>query len=209
MTRLELTNTRASLFGDVTISSTLTGGGVQPLLSSVADDGLTFHSVLGSGSADNKLKALSAGPCLQVFPTADSLSTTLDLTNFHAVLDFSERNQGYTVGMTQVPATTWGDRQFRANELRCYSTNANSSTISSDVLSFDIPTGALPCAIQFLQWDDGGYTDGYGVTAGNAAVYIQRIGMKNETTTPFGNVFSGIRIAVAAHQGLGKARTDI
>ena len=92
VTRMELTNTGATFPGDVSITGRLTGGGVQPLLSSVADDGLTCHSVIGTGSASNKLKAMSAGPGIQLFSTADSLSTTLDLSRFHAVLDFSERN---------------------------------------------------------------------------------------------------------------------
>ena len=69
---------------------------MQEKLTSVADDQVTFHSVLGQvgTSAENKLKAISAGPGLQVFSTVDSMSTLLDLSKFHAALGFEDRKQG-------------------------------------------------------------------------------------------------------------------
>ena len=127
----------------------------------MADAGLTFHSVLGSGSASNKLKAMSAGPRLQVFSTADSMSTTLDMSNFHAALGYGDRNQGYTVGFTQTPALTWGSFEVKPGDLRAYSTQVNASTVSTDVLSFDIPVGSRSCVTQHLQWDTCAYIDLY------------------------------------------------
>ena len=129
-----------------------------------------------------------------MFSTAEYLSTTLDLSNSHAALGFEDRNVGYTNGFGQLVSNTWGAFEFTYGELRAHSTDVTSSTVSNDVLSDDIPAGSLACAIQFLQWNDGGYVDCYGVTAANASIYLQRIDMKNEVTTSTGgDLFSSTR----------------
>ena len=110
-TRMELNSNGATFPGDVTINGSLTAGNMQPLLSSVADDGTTFHTVLGQAgtSAENKLKAMSAGPGLKVLSSFDSLSYMWDPSNYHAVSGFGDRNQVHTSGSwAQVAAGTWG-----------------------------------------------------------------------------------------------------
>ena len=53
-------------------------------------------------------------------------------------------------------------------------TFVNSSTTSSDVLSFDIPAGSLSCASQYPQWGDSAYIDCYAVTSGNTAIFLKQ-----------------------------------
>ena len=79
---------------------------MQEELPSVADDQDMFHNVLGQvgTSAENKLKAVSAGPNDKVHSMFDSMY----MSHFHAVLEFSEGKQRYTTGFTQVAAGTWG-----------------------------------------------------------------------------------------------------
>ena len=56
-TRMELNSNVAVFPGNVSITGNMTGGGVQPLLTSVVGHGAAFHSVLGTATAANQLKA--------------------------------------------------------------------------------------------------------------------------------------------------------
>ena len=110
---------------------------MQPLLSSVSDDGTTLHTALGQAgtSAETKLKAMSAGPGLKVFSSCDSLSYMLDLSSWHAALGIEDRSLLRTSGnWTQVPALTWGSTSFKVGGLRAHSTSLNVDQASTDVL---------------------------------------------------------------------------
>ena len=106
VTRMQVPANGVNIHGDLSNVGDLTGGNVQPLLSSVADDGTTFHTVLGQAgtSAENKLKALSATSGIRMYSAFNSLAVMLDPLNFHAALGFEDRNQVHTSGTwTQFP----------------------------------------------------------------------------------------------------------
>ena len=98
-----------------------------------------------------------------------------------------------------MPAGAWGLTEFRAGELRAYSSNVGVNGASSDVLAFDIPAGATSAIIQHLAWVSAGYHDVYAVSATGVPVYLTRIDCHNgASNSTFGAVHSGIRVQVIA-----------
>ena len=122
----------------------------QPLLSSVADDS-TFHTVLGTQGAANKLKAISSTSGIKITSVFDSMNFQLDHLNFLSTVGFEDRNTTHTTGFTQVAAGSWGQREFKPGELRAFSSNVGVNGASGDVLSFDIPAGATSAVLQHLE----------------------------------------------------------
>ena len=92
-----------------------------------------------------------------------------------------------------------GHREFKAGELRAYSSNVGVNGASADILSFDIPAGATSAVIQHLAWVSAGYHDVYAVSATEVSVYLTRIDCHNgASNSTFGAVHSGIRVQVIA-----------
>ena len=170
----------------------------QPLLSSVADDN-TFHTVLGTQGAANKLKAISSTSGINITSVFDSMNFQLDHLNFLSTVGFEDRNTTHTTGFTQVAAGSWGQREFKPGELRAFSANVGVNGASGDVLSFDIPAGATSAVLQHLAWVSAGYHDVYAVSATEVSVYLTRIDVHNGASTAvFGAVHSGVRIQTIA-----------
>ena len=84
------------------------------------DNGGVFRTVLGTGNAANKLKAISSTSGVGVTSVFDSLNIQLDHLNFLSALGFEDRNTSHTVGFTQVATGTWGPLEFNAGELRAH-----------------------------------------------------------------------------------------
>ena len=80
--RPRITDTTCEITGDLTVSGNVTAPNVQEKLSSVADDGTIFHTVLGTSSATNKLKAISGTSGVQVLPLFDTINFECNPLNF-------------------------------------------------------------------------------------------------------------------------------
>ena len=99
-----------------------------------------------------------------------------------------------------MPAGSWGQREFKAGELRAHSSNVGVNGASSDVLSFDIPAGATSAIVQHLAWVSCGYVDVYAVSSFGDSVFLRRINTHQSAsnTAAFGAIHDGIRIQVIA-----------
>ena len=151
-------NSTLTVMGNVTAAGTVNGsnlpGPIQPLLSSVSDDPTHgFHSVLASGSALNKLKAINGSAGCAVSSLFDTVNFQVgpllfpDTTGWRLGLEDISSHIGFTVS----PASAWDPNlPLQTDGPGANNTESGPNMAPSSELVCVIPSGAQPCFVASL-----------------------------------------------------------